>query len=61
VHDGRNNPDACCAEATIRKIYYQIVSMNRILAPRLHSLPMFGRKVDKKPPDLVLEVGTPKQ
>jgi hypothetical protein len=35
--------------------------MNRILAPRLHVLPMFGRKVDKKLPDLAPEVGAPKQ
>jgi hypothetical protein len=38
-------------------IYYQTVSMDRILAPLLQALPMFGRKVDKKLPDLV---GAPK-
>jgi hypothetical protein len=35
--------------------------MNRTLAPPLHALPMFGRKVDKKLPDLALEMGATKQ
>jgi len=35
--------------------------MDRILALLLHVLPMFGRKVDKKRPDLALQVGAPKQ
>jgi hypothetical protein len=44
-----------------RKIHYQTVRSDRILAPHLLGLPLSGRKVDKKPSDLALEVGEPKQ